>query len=93
MCGLRGKGRKGGGVDFDPNGIRHFDGFSKLPYRRDITSSQIGRLAAASGLAEEFRIVLPIKVKICSTSSVYSRLYDIRLNIFVFIRLVRTHTS
>ena len=40
-----------------------------IPYRRDMyeplkrTSSQIVRVAAASGLAQEFRIVLPAKVK------------------------------
>ena len=35
-------------------------------------------MTAASGVAEEFRIVLPLKVKIKNTtSSVYSRLYDI----------------
>ena len=41
-------------------------------------SSRIVRVAAASRLALEFRIVLPVKVKIKdSTSSVYSRLYCI----------------
>ena len=55
----------------------------KIPYRLEIyellnrTSSRIiVRVAAASGLAQEFQIVLPPKVKIKnSTSSVYSRLY------------------
>ena len=41
-------------------------------------SSRIVQVAAASGLAQEFRIVLPPKVKIKSnTSSVYSSLYGI----------------
>ena len=55
-------------------------------YRCDIydplnrTSSRIVREAAASGLAQEFRIVLPAKVKIKnSSSSVYSRLYGSNL--------------
>ena len=50
-----------------------------IPYRLDIfellnrTSSRIVRVATASGGAQEFRIVLPPKVKIKnSTSSVYS---------------------
>ena len=42
------------------------------------TSSRIVQVAEASELAQEFRIVLPAKVKIKnSTSSVYSRLYGI----------------
>ena len=42
------------------------------------TSSRIVRVAAASGLAQQFRIVLPPKVKVKnSTSSVYSSLYGI----------------
>ena len=54
----------------------------KVPYRLDIyellnrTSSWIERVAAASGLVQEFQIVLAPKVKIKNnTSSVYSRLY------------------
>ena len=57
----------------------------QIPYRLDIyellnrTSSRIVRVAAASGVAQEFRIVLSPKVKIKnSTSSVYSRLYGNR---------------
>ena len=57
---------------------------TKIPYRLDIyellnrTSSEIVRVAAASGLAQGFRIVLSPKVKIKnSTSSVYSSLYGI----------------
>ena len=55
-----------------------------IPYRLDIerhrTSSRIVRVAAASGVAQEFRIVLPPKVKTKnSTSSLYSSLYGIRL--------------
>ena len=53
-----------------------------IQYRLDIydllnrTSSRIVRVAAASGLAQEFWKVLPTKVKIKnSTSSVYLRLY------------------
>ena len=53
-----------------------------IPYRRKIyeplnrTSSQIVRVAAASGIADEFRIVLPVKEKNKnSTNSVYLRLY------------------
>ena len=53
-----------------------------LPYRLDVyellnrTSSWIVRVAAASGLAREFWIVLPPKVKIKNrTSSVYSSQY------------------
>ena len=53
----------------------------ELPYRLDIyeplniTSSRIVRVVAASGLAQEFRIVLQTKVKIKnSANSVYSRL-------------------
>ena len=62
-----------------------------LPYWLDIyellkgTSSRIVRVAAASGLAQGFRIILPPKVKIKnSTSSVYSRLYGIFQHITVF---------
>ena len=54
----------------------------KIPYRLDIyqllnrTCSRILRVAAASGVSQEFRIVLPPKVKIKnSTSSVYLSLY------------------
>ena len=52
----------------------------KVPYRLDIyellnrKSSRIVRVAAASGVAQEFRIVLPPKIK-NSTRSVYSSLY------------------
>ena len=55
--------------------------FAQLPYRLDIyellnrTSSRIVRVAAASGLAREFWILLPPNVRIKnSTSSVYSSL-------------------
>ena len=60
----------------------------RIPHRLDIyellnrTSSRIVRVAAASGLAQEFRIVLQPKVNIRnSTSSVYSSLYGIYLKI------------
>ena len=44
------------------------------------TSSQIVRVTAASGLVQEFRIVLPTKVKIKNiTSLIYSRLYGTSL--------------
>ena len=43
-----------------------------------LASSPIVRLAAASGLAQEFRIALPAKVKI-KNRSVYSRLYGMHL--------------
>ena len=53
-----------------------------VPYRRDVyeplnrTSSRIVRVAASSGVAQQFRIELPPKVEIKnSTSSVYSSLY------------------
>ena len=62
----------------------------EIPDRRNlyeplnITSSRIVRVAAASGLAQEFQIVLQAKVKIKNiTSSVYSRLYG-RFHMFRF---------
>ena len=67
---------------FTMQGVRKYD-----KYRIDSiyvcellnrTSSRIVRVVAASGLAQEFRIVLPSKVKIKnSSSSVYSRIYGI----------------
>ena len=55
--------------------------FNDIPYRLDIyellnrTSSRIVRVAAASRLAQEFRIVLPPKVKIKNRrSSVYTEI-------------------
>ena len=59
-----------------------FISHKRIPYRLDIyellnrTSSRIVRVAAACGLGQEFRIVLPPKVNVKnSTSSVYSSLY------------------
>ena len=56
--------------------------YSLLPYKRNIceplntTRYRIVRVAAAIGLAQEFRIVLQAKVKIKnSTSSVYLMKY------------------
>ena len=58
------------------------ENINDIPYRRNIykqlnrTSSRKVRVTAACGLAQEFWIVLPAKVKINnSTSSAYSRLY------------------
>ena len=59
----------------------------RIEYRLDIyellnrTSSRIIRVAAASGVVQEFRIVISPKVKIKnSTSSVYSTLYGSQSN-------------
>ena len=59
-----------------------FSFFENIPYRLDMyeplnrMSSQIVRVEAASGLAQEIQIVVPPKDKIKnSTSSVNSRLY------------------
>ena len=58
------------------------NGIMEIPHRLDLyellyrTSSRIVRVVAASGLSQEFQIVLPTEVKIKNnTSSVYSRLY------------------
>ena len=45
------------------------------------TRSRIVRVAAASGLAHKFRIVLRPKIK-NSTSSVYSRLYGMQIGYY-----------
>ena len=58
--------------------------FQDIPYRLNIyellkrMSSRIAWVAAVTGVAQEFWMVLPPKVKIKnSTSSVYSHLYSI----------------